>query len=29
VDFGTDASNCGGCGHLCPPGQSCSMGSCG
>jgi hypothetical protein len=28
ADVATDASNCGGCGHVCPGGQACQAGSC-
>jgi hypothetical protein len=29
VDLGDDAANCGACGLVCQPGQSCFSGSCG
>src|SRR5438067_1068609 len=28
VSLVTDAANCGGCGHACPPGQLCASGVC-
>ncbi|MHB8417327.1 MAG: hypothetical protein ACYDCL_04575 [Myxococcales bacterium] len=29
VDSQSDSANCGACGIVCPPGQSCNSGSCG